>query len=202
MWHRHRHSRLLDLWTICSVQKSICWHRRQQLYDLFHISCSWSRMRAASGCWTQKSNTGRILSSMDTTDKQQWYFVKSLPDLARVQVTVTFVLYVLEMISIVCVDHSHTCNRPNNGAGWEQFWFNFTELHHVRWRYRHTWWFLESVESFTIYINSKWNSDCTLVALRALATSRKASSCLSVRTEQLGSQWTDFHEIWYSSIFR
>ena len=32
-----------------------------------------------------------------------------------------------------------------------------------------------------------------------------ASSCLSVRPsawEQLGSHWTDFHEIWYLSIFR
>jgi len=26
--------------------------------------------------------------------------------------------------------------------------------------------------------------------------------CLSVRTEQLGSHWTDFHEISYLSIFR
>ena len=26
--------------------------------------------------------------------------------------------------------------------------------------------------------------------------------CLSVRMEQLGSQWTDFNEIWYSSTFR
>jgi hypothetical protein len=24
----------------------------------------------------------------------------------------------------------------------------------------------------------------------------------SVRMEQLGSQWTDFHEIWYLSIFQ
>ena len=24
----------------------------------------------------------------------------------------------------------------------------------------------------------------------------------SVRTEQLGSHWTEFHEIWYLSIFR
>jgi hypothetical protein len=31
-----------------------------------------------------------------------------------------------------------------------------------------------------------------------------ASSCLylSVRTEQLGSQWTDLHEIWYLTILR
>jgi hypothetical protein len=29
-----------------------------------------------------------------------------------------------------------------------------------------------------------------------------ASSCLSVRMEQLGSHWTDFHEIWYLRIFR
>ena len=28
------------------------------------------------------------------------------------------------------------------------------------------------------------------------------SVCLSVRMEQLGSHWTDFHEIWYSRIFR
>ena len=26
--------------------------------------------------------------------------------------------------------------------------------------------------------------------------------CLSARMEQLDSHWTDFHEIWYSSIFR
>jgi hypothetical protein len=25
---------------------------------------------------------------------------------------------------------------------------------------------------------------------------------MSVRMEQLGSHWTDFHEIWYLSIFR
>jgi hypothetical protein len=29
-----------------------------------------------------------------------------------------------------------------------------------------------------------------------------ASSCPSVRKEQLDSHWTDFHEIWYISIFR
>jgi hypothetical protein len=29
-----------------------------------------------------------------------------------------------------------------------------------------------------------------------------ASQCLSVRTEQLGSHWTDFHKILYLAIFR
>jgi hypothetical protein len=28
------------------------------------------------------------------------------------------------------------------------------------------------------------------------------SFAMSVRWEQLGYHWTDFHEIWYSSIFR
>jgi len=28
------------------------------------------------------------------------------------------------------------------------------------------------------------------------------SSCLSVRMEQLGCHWPDFHEIWYFGIFR
>ena len=28
-----------------------------------------------------------------------------------------------------------------------------------------------------------------------------ASSCLAVRMEQIGSHWTDFHEIWYLIIF-
>jgi hypothetical protein len=28
------------------------------------------------------------------------------------------------------------------------------------------------------------------------------SFIMSVRTEQLGSHWTDFHEVWYLSIFR
>jgi hypothetical protein len=27
-------------------------------------------------------------------------------------------------------------------------------------------------------------------------------ACLSVRMEQLGSHWRDFHEIWYLSIFQ
>jgi hypothetical protein len=28
------------------------------------------------------------------------------------------------------------------------------------------------------------------------------AGCLPARMEQLGSHWTDFHEIWYLSIFR
>ena len=31
---------------------------------------------------------------------------------------------------------------------------------------------------------------------------RKISVCPSVRVEELGSHWTEFHEIWYFSIFR
>jgi hypothetical protein len=41
--------------------------------------------------------------------------------------------------------------------------------------------------------------------LGAFAKWRKtitASQCLSVRMEQLGSHWTDFHEIKYLRIFR
>jgi hypothetical protein len=43
--------------------------------------------------------------------------------------------------------------------------------------------------------------------LGALAELRKAiiylcHICLSVRIEQLGSHWTEFHEMWYSSIIR
>jgi hypothetical protein len=44
--------------------------------------------------------------------------------------------------------------------------------------------------------------------LEAFAKSRKAtvsfvlSVCSSIRMEQLGSHWTDFHEIWFLSIFR
>ena len=30
---------------------------------------------------------------------------------------------------------------------------------------------------------------------------RSVCLCLSVRMEQLGSLWTDLHEIWYLSIF-
>jgi hypothetical protein len=51
------------------------------------------------------------------------------------------------------------------------------------------------MEFSTIYINSKWISDYIVVALRALAILQKVLLCLSVRTEQLGSQWTDIHEI-------
>jgi hypothetical protein len=42
--------------------------------------------------------------------------------------------------------------------------------------------------------------------VRKIAKSDLASSCLSFRPsvcmEQLGSHWTDFHEIWYLGIFR
>jgi len=40
--------------------------------------------------------------------------------------------------------------------------------------------------------------------LGAFAKLRKAtiSFGMSVRMEQLGSHWTDFHEIWYLGIFR
>jgi hypothetical protein len=47
--------------------------------------------------------------------------------------------------------------------------------------------------------------DKLLYFLGTLANCEKrllASSCLSVRMEQLGSHWTDFHEIWYLWIFR
>jgi hypothetical protein len=30
----------------------------------------------------------------------------------------------------------------------------------------------------------------------------RLSICLPVRMEQLGSHWTDFHEIWYFNILR
>jgi hypothetical protein len=38
--------------------------------------------------------------------------------------------------------------------------------------------------------------------LRKAAISVVISVCPSVRIEQLGSHWTEFHEIWYLSIFR
>jgi hypothetical protein len=38
--------------------------------------------------------------------------------------------------------------------------------------------------------------------LRIAAVSSCPSACPSVRIKQLGSHWTDFHEIWYLIIFR
>jgi hypothetical protein len=45
-------------------------------------------------------------------------------------------------------------------------------------------------------------TDCAIAALRKATISFVISVCLSVRMEQLGSQWTDFHKIWYLRIFR
>jgi len=42
----------------------------------------------------------------------------------------------------------------------------------------------------------------TLTELRKLAISFFMSFCLFVFTDKLGSQWKDFHEIWYLNIFR
>jgi hypothetical protein len=39
------------------------------------------------------------------------------------------------------------------------------------------------------------------VKLRKATISFVMSVRLSVRTEQLGSQWKDFHEIWYLRVF-
>jgi len=45
-----------------------------------------------------------------------------------------------------------------------------------------------------------------LMVFGTFAKLRKATIsfpvCPSVHMEQLGSHWTDFHEIWYLSIFR
>jgi hypothetical protein len=38
--------------------------------------------------------------------------------------------------------------------------------------------------------------------LGLFAKLQKASSCLSVRMERLGTHWTHFHEIWYLYVFR
>ena len=48
-------------------------------------------------------------------------------------------------------------------------------------------------------VSRHWN---ILLFLGAFAKLRKATIiCPSVRMEQLGSQWRDFHEIWYLSFF-
>ena len=41
-----------------------------------------------------------------------------------------------------------------------------------------------------------------LGALSKLPKAYVSLVCPSVRTEQLGSHWTDFHKIWHLSIFR
>jgi hypothetical protein len=65
----------------------------------------------------------------------------------------------------------------------------------------------QSDVNFLLHDNSRRRPGTTLF-LGAFAKLRKATiSCvmsvrLSVRMEQLGSHWTDFHEILYSRIFR
>jgi hypothetical protein len=61
----------------------------------------------------------------------------------------------------------------------------------------------------SIYSLLTWSSLGTLQGfLAAFAKFQRAtgsfimSDCPSVLTEQLGFHWTDFHEIWYLSIFR
>ena len=61
------------------------------------------------------------------------------------------------------------------------------------------WWYVgfwassQSLQKVTISFLSVCPSVCLSV---------RQSVCLSVRMEQLGPHWTDFQEIWYSSIFR
>ena len=43
---------------------------------------------------------------------------------------------------------------------------------------------------------------CAFAILLKATTSFVMSVCITARTEQLGSHWTDIHEIWYFSIFR
>ena len=50
--------------------------------------------------------------------------------------------------------------------------------------------------------NAKWGYT-HFRRVRKIAKKRLlALSCLSVRMDPLGPNWTDFHEIWYMSIFR
>jgi hypothetical protein len=44
--------------------------------------------------------------------------------------------------------------------------------------------------------------EVTISFVMSVSPSVRPSVCLSVRMEQLGSKWTDFHEIWYLHIFR
>jgi hypothetical protein len=53
------------------------------------------------------------------------------------------------------------------------------------------------------YVLSPFRQSCVLYARSKNCENRLlASLCKSVRLEQLGSHWTDFHEIWYFSFFR
>ena len=51
-----------------------------------------------------------------------------------------------------------------------------------------------------------WNNEAAFFGafamLRKATMSLVVSVCLSVGMDQIGSRWTDFHEIWYLSIFR
>jgi hypothetical protein len=56
---------------------------------------------------------------------------------------------------------------------------------------------------FTLFcIFSRFSQNCEKRLLASSCLSLCVSACLAVRMEQLGSHWTDFHEIWYLRIFR
>jgi hypothetical protein len=83
-------------------------------------------------------------------------------------------------------------------------------LQNETWRWFFTFSFLRLVVKWSISL-CVFYSSCllrSLTFLGAFAKLRKAtvsfvmSVRLSVRMEQLGSHWTDFHEIWYWRIFR
>jgi hypothetical protein len=54
----------------------------------------------------------------------------------------------------------------------------------------------EDVDPFHVIWNSdQWRAVVKIVKLQEVTVSFAMSVCLSVSVEQLGSHWTDFHEI-------
>jgi hypothetical protein len=69
---------------------------------------------------------------------------------------------------------------------------------------RHTWhfWFPPPVIVAVLWLNGIWNLLGAFAKLWKAIIRFVVPVCPSVGTEQHGSHWTDFHEIWYLSIFR
>jgi len=68
-----------------------------------------------------------------------------------------------------------------------------TEIDYLKYKYmpKTSWWFIQHWAMLLIL--------CLLdafIQLRKVTISFVMSACPSVRIEQLGSHWTDFHEIW------
>jgi len=99
-------------------------------------------------------------------------------------------------------DGDTSCSQSQTVYSYTKYWLSVNFNVSLRMRRGIT----ERTAVFTVLYVQETGPYLHIQFLGAFANVRKTTAsffmCLSVRMEQHVSHWTDFHEIWYSSVFR